>query len=43
MKRLVICLFAVYFLLGFSATASTTDDGKKTKVSALRLPMTPEK
>ena len=30
MKRLVICLFAVYFLLGFSATASTTDDGKKT-------------
>ena len=30
MKRLVICLFAVYFLLGFSATVSTADEGQKT-------------
>ena len=30
MKRLVICLFAIYFLLGFSATVSTAEEVQKT-------------
>ena len=30
MKRFVICLFAIYFLLGFSATVSTAEEVQKT-------------
>jgi hypothetical protein len=36
MKRIVICLFAVYCLLGFSLTVSAAEDGKEVKAGTVK-------